>query len=218
MSVNLTIILSIIGFFVVLGFITNALSKKRTQALSELALRLGLSFSNTSPLFDRHRNNFWLFERGRNQSVSNVMSGSKDGCQVEVFEFRYVTGHGKSKQTNKKTVVAVTDSRCTFPHFLLEPENFFHKIGTVFGMQDLDFDEYPEFSSAFVLKGEPESAVRAVFTPDIVRAMLERRKLSVEAHGDTMLSYLNNKTTLPIDEFEPAIRESIILKNTFSRR
>jgi len=85
-------------------------------------------------------------------------------------------------------------------------------------MQDIDFEEYPEFSKTFLLQGEPESAVRSVFTPDIVRILLERKQLCIEASGDTMLFYLSNKGVLPIDEIEAALIDCLILKSVFSRR
>jgi hypothetical protein len=45
------------------------------------------------------------------------------------------------------------------PHFALRPEKAWHKIGSWFGHQDIDFDSHPRFSSTYLLRGGDESAI-----------------------------------------------------------
>jgi len=40
-------------------------------------------------------------------------------------------------------------------------------LGALFGGQDIDFQEDPEFSAAFVLQGEQEAAIRQTFTAPV---------------------------------------------------
>ncbi len=69
------------------------------------------------------------------------------------------------------------------PNFTLRPENLFHKIGQVFGYQDIDFDSHPEFSKRYLLKGENESEVRSTFSADTLAFYESDQKLSTEDAG-----------------------------------
>ncbi len=177
-----------------------------------------MRFEPNSQLFAQRRHTFSLFQRGRRQDTANCITGSRDGSDVEIFELKYVTGRGKHTKHHRLSVIALKDSRCSFPHFSVEPENFFHRVGTMFGMQDINFEEYPEFSKAFRLTGSAEPEIRAVFSPEVVRTMLERQALAIEAAGDTMLLFIPKKRLLKIEEIEQALTDCLMVKSAFSRR
>jgi len=44
-------------------------------------------------------------------------------------------------------------NKLKLPFFELKPENTFHKIGQVFGYQDIDFEAFPNFSKGYLLRG-----------------------------------------------------------------
>ena len=53
------------------------------------------------------------------------------------------------------------------PRFALTREGLLHRVGAALGFQDIDFDEDPEFSKRFVLKGDDEHAIREIFADDL---------------------------------------------------
>jgi hypothetical protein len=52
---------------------------------------------------------------------------------------------------------------------MLTPEGWFTRLGAVFGMQDIDFVDSPEFSRAYRLRGRDESAIRELFGTEMRR-------------------------------------------------
>ena len=79
------------------------------------------------------------------------------------------------------------------PQFTLRPEHVFHKIGQVFGYQDIDFDSHPEFSKRYLLKGENEESVRWLFGDDALSFYESDRTLSTEAAGRQLIHYRSGK-------------------------
>ena len=88
-----------------------------------------------SPLSHLH-----LFSRGHSQRAHNVLIRQEGDAQVAVFDYRYTVGHGKNSQRYKQTVIHFRSDKLNLPCFNLRPESIFHKIGSVFGYQDIDFD------------------------------------------------------------------------------
>jgi hypothetical protein len=107
-----------------------------------------------------------LFDRGHSRRALAALEGAIAGTPVVLADYRYVTGSGKNQQTHTQTVAVFTELGRGLPEFELCPEHIFHKIGQVFGYQDLDFEGYEEFSKHYLLRGKDESAVRGVFGPE----------------------------------------------------
>ena len=104
-----------------------------------------------------------LFDQGHSRRAKNAMDGETAGHRVVLMDYTYVTGSGKSRTEHKQTVVLFPASARGLPDFTLAPESFFHRIGQVFGYQDIDFAEDAAFSGAYLLRGEDEPAIRAAF-------------------------------------------------------
>ena len=73
------------------------------------------------------------------------MKGSKNGFSLQVFDYKYTVGGGRSSHTYNQTVAYIKDMKVSLPFFTLGPENFFHKVGSVFGYKDIDFSSHPLF-------------------------------------------------------------------------
>jgi hypothetical protein len=67
------------------------------------------------------------------------------------------------------------------PRFSVWPESWPEKIEGKLGFQDIDFDQHPEFSSKFVLRGDDETAVRRFFTTKILDMFAAQPGISVDA-------------------------------------
>jgi len=52
------------------------------------------------------------------------------------------------------------------PDFYLRPENISDKIAAKFGFNDIDIEQYPEFSKKYYLLGKNKAEVLSFFTPE----------------------------------------------------
>ncbi len=172
-------ILAIIG--VVLGLVY-LYEKKRTESLTTVAADLGLDFSPTENdgLLEKMQI-FSLFNKGHSRKIKNIMKAETEATNLMIFDYQYTTGHGKNQHTHQQTVVAMESNSLGLPKFSMRPEGFFSKIGAALGMQDIDFDDHPEFSKSFVLKGENEAAIRKFFDAKLLDFLAARKKSYIES-------------------------------------
>lgn len=188
--VPLMIVAAVIGLIML---ISSQYEKKRTAALAHLAVEMSLVFSpKGEPIVRESLGGFKFMQSGRNQTVSNLISGQTQSVVLSVFDYSYITGSGKNKHTHKHSVVAFDSPQLDLPEFDLIPENLFHKLASKFGYQDIDFDGYPTFNRKYLLRGPDESAVRELFTEDVVQffeaRLDERKKINqVEGRGSRLI-------------------------------
>jgi hypothetical protein len=186
---------------VVVGYYTRKAEAKRSAALAEVAAGLTFDFSPgkdddlTTALAA-----FWLFGHGHTKEVWNRFRGTATDRDVEIFDYQYVTGSGKSRQVFGQTVVRVRRPGAWVPSFTLRPESFWHKVGALFGTTDINFDSHPAFSKQYLLKGRDEAAVRAAFTEPVLDYFEDRPGLCVEAAGEEVLFYRQQSRVEPTAE------------------
>lgn len=137
---------------------------------------------------------FKLFRRGMRKKVTNILHKQETMLQMEtrVFDYAYTISTGKSSRTFQQTVFFVESKSLGLPEFLMKPENFFHKIGTFLGMQDIDFEEYPEFSDQYLLKGEDEDYIRATMTDPVLKFFTVEKNWTLEGVNYYLVLYQNN--------------------------
>lgn len=195
MTVNEIILISI-GVLAVVGSIIAAFlgyEKKRRQGFENFARYQGFMFQEKAePIAGS--GNIKLFSKGRMPKVKNLITGNRSGVQFQIFDYQYTEGGGQNSATHRQTVGVATLSGLELPHFYLAPENIFHKIGKKFGMQDINFDHFPAFSDYYLLKGDDEEAVRALFSPGVLE-YLQGNKLKqiLEGDGNRLVFYKLNK-------------------------
>ena len=181
---------------------------KRTEALSQAASALGLVFEPRGDLdLLRATADLPLFNRGRSRQVRNVMRGRAAGeGDIKIFDYRYTTGGGKNSHTWRQTV-ALFPAGDGLPDFVLAPENIFHRIGKLFGYQDVDFDENREFSSRYLLRGRDETAIRAAFTSDRLAFLAGEPGWTIEARSGHLAVYKARRRVRP-EELQTFVSDS----------
>ena len=172
--------------------------RKRTDALRLAAQKMGFEFHpNGDTLLLSRLKRFHLFSTGRSRRMTNMLHGHAQGIELAIFDYKYTTGGGKNSHTWRQTVACFRSERLNLPDFSLRPEHVFHKIGGLLGFQDIDIDQYPDFSRSYLLKGSDEEAVRGVFG-DPVLAFYERTTgLSTEGAGDCLIHYRSSRRIKP---------------------
>jgi hypothetical protein len=114
-----------------------------------------------------------------------------------VFDFEFVTGHGKSKRTNRQTVVCLRFDGRQLPGFSLRPEGTWDKITAWFGGTDIDFETHPQFSRRFIVRGESEQAVRRLFSHPVLEFYEQHPGFSTEGLAHTFVFYRNATLLVP---------------------
>src|SRR5947207_3646609 len=157
-------IVLIIGIFVVVAVYSRQKEKERTRQLQMTAGQLGWNFAPAAPLnMIPGLERFALFNHGQGRKIKNMMYGEANGVKAAVFDYIYVTGSGKSRQTHYQSVVYLEPGNLSIPFFSLRPEGLFHKLISALGYQDIDFGQRPAFSSQYLLRGPDEQAIRNTF-------------------------------------------------------
>lgn len=97
------------------------------------------------PLFEHP--GLTLLERGHSRRCGCLIRGNLEGLPLNLFDYRYVTGHGKNRTTHRYAVAVLV---LPFPvrALRIRPENAFDKVGELFGAEDINF-ESAEFSRRF---------------------------------------------------------------------
>ena len=132
---------------------------------------------------------FALFDAGRGHSITNTIRGLTDDVELTIFDLTYTTGSGKHSHTHRQTVIRFASSQLGLPDFTVSPEGFFHKIAKLFGVKDINFAEDPGFSSAFLLQGPNESAVRQLFGPQVREWFSQRRGVTAAGQGNQLFFF-----------------------------
>jgi hypothetical protein len=180
--------------------------QERIDGLRQLATRLGWSFQDAPPLtIIPHVERFELFAQGRSQKIRNYLAGESGGDRFAVFDYSYVTGGGNAQKTHSQTVLHVHSPRLDLPLFSLRPENVLHRIGGLVGQQDIDIEGHPAFSGEYLLRGQDESSILAVFEPDVVAFYEANRGRCTTGAGPDLLLWRSG--TLATAEEVPALLE-----------
>lgn len=172
--------------------------KKRTEALKHQAVRMGYQFEEKSPPeIVGDPGHFFLLSKGHSKQIKNRLFGERDGVGSMLFEYRYTVGSGKNSTTYKQTVACFELKDRRIPPFSMRPENVLHRIGGLFGQQDIDFEAHPEFSKKYLLQGADEAAVRAFFNREKLGFLEQNPGWSVESDGERLLVYRAAKRVKP---------------------
>ena len=194
----------IIGFvivvIVIVAMISSYFDKKRTAALTQVAMQIGMQYTHDGePIELGAKNVMPLFEHGHSKKISHILRGTAAGSDCAIFDYTYTVGYGRSQQTYLQSVAAYRFPT-NAPIFQLCPEGFFSKIGSAMGMQDIDFDTNKDFSDRYLLKGPDEQGIRAFFNPGMLgffESLDRKNKWHVETGGGWIIFYVSMKRRKP---------------------
>jgi len=137
---------------------------------------------------------FKLFKEGSRNKITPLIIRENDDLEFTcMFDYIYTISTGSSSRTYRQTVYFRYSKLLALPHFLMVPEQWYHRVGTYFGMQDIDFIEYPEFSQNYLLRGADEDYIRYHFNhPEMIRFFDAQGFYSLEGMNYLMILYVNN--------------------------
>ena len=189
-------------------------AKQRAAEFRSLADTLGFNYVGSDSSRTRQVNTA-LFRRGGRRRFRNVMNGTYGSHQVSIFDYSYTVSGGESSSTYTQTVAAIVQDR-QLPWFELRPEGFLDRIAEAFVHRDIDFETHPQFSNRYVLRGQDETAIRAMFTPALLsffEMLPSERKWHIEGSDFTLLVYRAN-LTVPPPEIRTFLDETCSIANS----
>src|SRR5687768_9236876 len=100
---------------------------------------------------------FKLFKKGHHRKICPIIIIDEGNLEYTcVFDYSYTISSKNSRRVFRQTVFFRYSKALALPHFVMVPEKWYHRVGTYFGMQDIDFVEYPSFSKRYLLRGDDE--------------------------------------------------------------
>ena len=204
----ITGVLTFIGISFLLAWFFD---KKRSEALQLIAKALNFSFERKGDeLLIAMHNDFDLLSKGHAKKASNVMYGRSGDMDITIMDYQYTVGHGKNSSTHLHSIIIVQSIHLLLPVFTLAPENIFHKIGGVFGYQDIDFSSHPKFSKQYLLRGEDEDAIRETFNDELLKFYEKNKTFNTEGNNDKFVFFRTGKR-LSAKDIQAFLQEGITL-------
>lgn len=164
--------------------------KNRTDQMQQFAEEIGMSFVPKGDEREIQRlPTFELFSQGSSRRLFNLLRGEARNVELSIFDYQYTTGSGKNSSTHKQTVLLMRSPSLMLPEFTLRPENFLHRIASLFGFRDINFEDHPDFSGKYLLRGKDEEAIRALFTSDRLLFFEGASVVCLEGKNDQLVIY-----------------------------
>ena len=178
------ILLGFLALVVYLEKLADYLEKKRREALEQVARSLGMSFSAELPEGIRSRllqAGFELFQRSGARFYNSMFKRLNDGTEIAIFDYSW-----KASRRGRVFWAYCEDLR--LPHFRLHPEvPLFHDVAKAFGMQDINFENHPDFSRRYLLRGEDEAKIRLRFHPSFLNFLEQHPPCYAEGFGPQLV-------------------------------
>ena len=192
--------LGLMALLVVVIVVSRRKERERTEAMERVCIEMGFVFEPQADIdLLTSLGDLPLYKRGHSRRAKNMMTGRVGDDAVKVVNFQYTTGGGQHQHTSKQTVAVFPQVTRSLPDLQLAPENVFHKLGQVFGYQDIDFESNPDFSGRYLVRGPDETAIRAALYPETLSFFAEHEGWTVEIRSGTVGIYRAGQRSKPED-------------------
>jgi hypothetical protein len=173
------------------------LLSSRQKLLLETATRFKGTFRVSRELSTRNLMGFPSVEKFVVESESDVLDFTVRGRTFSFADLHCRQGFAESEEAKVISSVFVYLEDSVPPEFVLEPEGFLDDLIEVEGFSDIDFDQFPEFSRKWLLRGPQEQAIRDFFRPPVIH-FLEGQDMSLPysilSDGKVMMVHRQGET------------------------
>lgn len=136
----------------------------------QISGRLGTMFGLFSP-----------FGAGHSRMIYNVVAGELPWSTFYTYDYRYVTGSGKSRQVHEHGIVAFRVP-LSFTKLSIRSEGFLDKIGGALGLRDIQF-ESDEFNREYHVSCDDDRFAFDILHPSMMQFFLSLPRLSWQMMG-----------------------------------
>ncbi len=160
----------------------------RQQALEKWALENTYTYQPFTQYTGQPFYKFRYFRSLQIESQRNRIEGVLTGLKFVLSDVGYHQGEFIARGTLHSTMLAMVVSP-RVPQFVLDKERLLDRVAAFAGFNDVNFEEYPEFSSKFKLQGANVEALREFFTADLIRLLEANPEYHIEARGNQVLIF-----------------------------
>jgi hypothetical protein len=215
----MAIVVLIVGFSI--WAIQRALSRRRMEGMKTAALEIGYTYEGDEWADPRHAPMMEtaLFSRGRSEGLKNIMTGSRSGLKVNLFDYALRIGSGKNSHTEAQTVGTFVKGDTYLPYFDMRPNKPFDWVVDAVTHKNIHFESNPEFAKHCYLQSPLENDLRSLFTPALLSYLEQlnaQKKWSIEGTGNTLVIYHSKKRVPPTELREFLDETSSIASSFFS--
>jgi hypothetical protein len=211
---TIVIVVLTVLFVIAVIVITLLNQQKRAKEILALAAQLGYQQGDERVSLET-LGGFDLSTQGHGRGVNNLLCIKSNGATVSLFDFSASFGQRKNQRTQIETVLLMQSEKLHLPTFFLHPENIGTKIKSALGsMEDINFENHPDFSKAYALEGIEDVAIREVFNNSLLDYFAQHRGLSVEGQGGKLLYYRSGKR-IQSKEVQSFIEEGLKMLKMF---
>lgn len=163
--------------------IQNALTNRQNN-LKSLAEQLNWEYLSKIDSNPKGLNRFLFFESKTVNYSVNKLKNKKEGYRI--FDLSFSEGAFITKEDLKATFL-LFKSPLPLPVFVLDKEDLRTTLYQLAGFDDINFEKYPDFSKRFHLSGNDRSAIRKVFTPNLIYFFESHPFFHIESNGSHLL-------------------------------
>lgn len=174
---------------------------KRQEDLKKLSVDFSWNYDPSKSLQLMHLKNFVFFKIKKINFIHNQLSNS-DGS-FKVLDVDYSEGELITRKVTKATLLTVALQR-EIPKFTLDREGLLEIIYQIAGFDDIDFDEYPDFSKRFYLLGEYPEKIKLFFTKEMILFFESNPYYHLESNGSSLLLF-NKERVASVKEVKELI-------------
>ncbi|WP_457466552.1 hypothetical protein [Thermostichus sp. MS-CIW-37] len=132
---------------------------------------------------------FELFQRSGARFYNSMFKRLNDGTEIAIFDYSWKASRRRRRE--RGYYFSVFWAYCEdlrLPHFRLHPEvPLFHDVAKAFGMQDINFENHPDFSRRYLLRGEDEAKIRLRFHPSFLNFLEQHPPCYAEGFGPQLV-------------------------------
>ena len=219
---NFVVMLAIVGIIVAgvaIWFVSRKRAAQRAAGLKALADQWLFVYSPQSETAVNAVQKFRLGSRGRGHTATNLITGSRDGVDVQLFDHYFKIGYGRNTQHIRTSVVMLRSSRLSLPFFTLRSRGIFEGLKKAFGRSKaIKIEGDAAFNKAYLVTGgtaSDEMAIQALFDLEKQHFFVGKKKLTVEGDGSMLIVYRERKRPKPA-EMSQLLEDALAVAGVFS--
>jgi hypothetical protein len=192
------VVLAVVVVLVVLGILFgSAAARKRTQAMRDVALSLGLKFTATNDYtYDEQFPFLNKLCQGSNRYAFNILTGQFQRHPVALFDYHYEThstdSKGRQQTHHHYFSFFILRHEKVFPELIIAREGWFGKVVQFFGFDDVDF-ESAEFSRKFEVRSKDKRFAYDICHAQMIEYLMRNDNLSIEMERDCVTFFFANR-------------------------
>lgn len=168
---------------------------KRRKLLRSYALKHGFSYDGRLKADINGPLSFYSYLRF-SQDIRNLIKKKTRDHELWIFDHGFTFTYGGITHSIyvAHTVLYICCDNLDLPHFNLSPEKY---IDGMESHDPVEFKAFPQFGDKYMLKSENESALREIFSNEVISFFSSKYSFSVEGKGNSLVIYKRDRLIDP---------------------